>query len=180
MSHPAQRQFCHEVKQRFPQFFTGTRVLEIGSRDVNGSIRDEFKRADFVGVDCQSGPGVDVVAFGHQYVDAPESFDVVCSTETLEHDPFAAETVPHMSSLLRPGGLLLLTCAGEGRAEHGTSRTGARYGPESDFYRNVSVGEFLRWCAAGNGTFSTLYIEHDPAAGDLYFWGIKSPARSTG
>ncbi|MDB0050250.1 hypothetical protein N9F31_02215, partial [Pseudomonadales bacterium] len=39
-------------------------VLEIGSYDVNGSIRSLFNAQNYVGVDLVEGPGVDVVAGG--------------------------------------------------------------------------------------------------------------------
>ena len=92
MAHPAQQEFCHDVKLRFPEYFQETRVLEVGSRDINGSVRDEFTNADYIGIDVEAGPGVDQVCLGHEFQADPESFDVVCSSETFEHDPHAART----------------------------------------------------------------------------------------
>ena len=58
-------------------------VLEIGSYDVNGSIRSLFDTEHYVGVDLVAGPGVDVVADG-QSVDYPDAtFDVVLSCEVF-------------------------------------------------------------------------------------------------
>jgi hypothetical protein len=40
----------------------GLRVIEFGSRDVNGSIRDHFKTAgSYLGVDILPGPGVNLI-----------------------------------------------------------------------------------------------------------------------
>ena len=66
MAHPAQQEFCSEVKSRFQEFFQGMRVLEIGARDVNGSVRDEFSACEYVGVDCEAGEGCGCGLLGAQ------------------------------------------------------------------------------------------------------------------
>ncbi|QDT40356.1 hypothetical protein Pan241w_04120 [Gimesia alba] len=172
MAHPAQQEFCHEVKQRFSNFFEGTRVLEVGSRNINGSVRDEFINSDYTGIDAEAGPDVDQICLGHEFQSDPGSFDVVCSNETFEHDPYAAQTVSHMLTLLRPGGLFFMTCAGEGRKEHGTTRTGTRYGPDANFYQNVSLPLFLSWIQ--ETIFEELYLKHNRQASDLYCYAIKA------
>jgi len=174
MSHPAQLNFCHDVKQRFSDFFSGVRVLEVGARNINGSFREEFQNCDYVGVDCCAGDGVDVVCLGHEFQAEPGSFDVVYSAETFEHDPYAEKTVARMSHLLRPGGLFFMTCAGSGRAEHGTSRTGKRYGPDAHYYQNVTMRQFLQWIHADQCKFDEIFIKHDRETCDLYFYGVKS------
>ena len=55
MAHPAQQEFCCEVKRLFPEFFANTRVLEIGSRNINGSGRDLFEDCGFT---TANAPGV--------------------------------------------------------------------------------------------------------------------------
>ena len=37
------------------------RVVEVGSRDINGSIRELVDADTYVGIDLEEGPGVDVV-----------------------------------------------------------------------------------------------------------------------
>ena len=174
MAHPAQQAFCREVKQRFPEFFRGQRVLEIGARFVNGTLRDLFQECRYLGIDVVPGEGVDVVCLGHELQAEPASFDVVCSAETFEHDPYAEQTVQHMVYLLRSGGLFFMTCAGEGRPEHGTVRTGKRYGPDANYYRNVGMDTFLSWLTLDSHRFDELYLRHDAEGGDLYFFGIKA------
>lgn len=174
MAHPAQQEFCAVVKQQFPEFFQGRRVLEIGSRNINGSVRELFEDCDYVGVDCEAGTGVDVVCLGHEYEAEPESFDVACAVETFEHDPHAERTVGHMVRLLRSGGLLFMTCAGEGRGEHGTARTGNRYGPDSGFYRNVELWQFAGWLRETGAPLTRLDLQYNPVARDLYCYAIKA------
>ena len=44
MAHKEQWDFCKKVKSRFSEHFTNSRVLDIGSFDVNGN--EEFLFAD--------------------------------------------------------------------------------------------------------------------------------------
>ena len=71
-------------------------------------------------------------------------FDFVISTEVLEHDPEWWVTLDEMCKRVRPGGSLLVTCAGPGRAEHGTRRcpVGGMV-CDSDYYLNLSVVHLL-------------------------------------
>ena len=131
MAHPEQFEFVVLVRTLFPAFFTGKKVLEIGSLDINGSIRDFFSGCDYTGLDIAPGKGVDVVCEG-QLFDAPEaSFDVVISCEAMEHNPFWVETVSNIFRLAKPGGLVIVSCATVGRAEHGTTRTSGSDSPLS-------------------------------------------------
>jgi SAM-dependent methyltransferase len=168
MAHDAQRAFCRR-----------TRVLEIGSLNVNGTIRECFvEPIEYVGIDCHPGPGVDVVAIAHEWRGRPESFDVVCSCEAFEHDPHAAATIANMLRHLKPGGLFLSTCAGIGRPEHGTRRTGVKsgWGPNADFYRNVTIELMLEWLGSPlDDLFASIYVEHNPHAADLYCMAIRRP-----
>lgn len=97
-------------------------VLEVGSRDVNGSTREILAAfsESYVGVDIFDGPGVDKLvdvndlmnSFGH------ESFDVVTSTEMLEHCANWQDAIYQMAGVLRPGGLLLITTRSPGFELH--------------------------------------------------------------
>jgi SAM-dependent methyltransferase len=88
-------------------------VLEVGSYNVNGTIRDVYQpdALSYTGVDLSPGPCVDVVCDSHHLGDrfAPESFDTVLCCETLEHDLRPWVTVAHLHALLKPGGHLLIT-----------------------------------------------------------------------
>ncbi|MDD5226810.1 MAG: class I SAM-dependent methyltransferase [Candidatus Omnitrophica bacterium] len=63
-------------------------VLDIGSKDVNGSYRRLFDSPNwkYTGLDLEPGKNVDIVANGpYSYPVADRSFDVVISGSTLEH-----------------------------------------------------------------------------------------------
>lgn len=175
MAHCAQRRFCEEVRRRFPAYFRDTQVLEVGSLIVNGSIRDAFVDCRYVGLDCRAGPGVDEVGLAHEYAGRDGEFDVVCALETYEHDPYAARSIANMLRVLRPGGLFFMTCAGEGRPEHGTRPTGGEYGPLPCFYRNVSLHEFVNWMQGSGCALEELYVRRNRRPADLYAWAVKSP-----
>ena len=89
-------------------------VIEVGSRNVNGSVREFFNGGWYVGVDMQDGTGVDMVARGDNLPFDDATFDVAISTEMLEHDPFPWLTIPEMARVVRPGGYVILTCRGVG------------------------------------------------------------------
>lgn len=105
-------------------------VLEVGSLNVNGGVRDLFA-GSFVGVDFRDGPGVDAVMDGHALDFEDASFDVVVSTEMLEHDSAFWLSLAEAGRVLRPGGHLLLTTRGNGFAEHGHPNDYWRFMPSS-------------------------------------------------
>lgn len=91
-------------------------VLEIGSLNVNGSIRDSFE-GPYVGIDQTAGKDVDVVTTLADYK-TKKKFDVILSLEMLEHDRFPWESVKLMKSFLADDGILFLTTRGIGFGFH--------------------------------------------------------------
>jgi hypothetical protein len=89
-------------------------VLEVGSRDVNGTVRSLFT-GPYFGIDKGPGPGVDAVVD----IESPALglvvkglYGVVVSTEMLEHTPRPWIAVRRMAGSLEHGGPLLLTTRG--------------------------------------------------------------------
>ena len=107
-------------------------VIEIGSRDINGTPRPLFPAATWVGLDLHEGPAVDWVGDAVKY--APSALvDLVICTEVLEHAENWRELIAIAASWLKPGGKLIMTCAGPGREPHShhdgaTLRDGEYYG----------------------------------------------------
>lgn len=179
MSHSAQREFCLKVKQRFPKMFFGVRVLDCGSLDINGNNRDLFEKSQYVGIDIGLGKNVDLVCRTHEHCAETGYYDVVISTECLEHDMYYVVSFQNMVRMLRSGGLLLFTCATIGRKEHGTRRSfpndspmTAIYPGWADYYRNLTEAD-VREVLPIEEIFSsfefTVHTEHQ----DLHFWGIR-------
>lgn len=126
-----------------------TSILEIGSYDVNGSIREVFSCDSHIGVDLIPGPGVDLVAGGHE-IRLDKKFDVVVSSEVFEHNPFWRETLDNMIAHANKDGFVVVTCATTGRLEHGTRRTNVSDSPGTsakgwDYYHNISQDEMLSY-----------------------------------
>jgi SAM-dependent methyltransferase len=160
-----------------PLVRTGPRVLEVGAYDVNGSVRgisaSTVQPAEYIGVDLAPGPGVDVVASGHE-VDFPEaSFDLTLSAECLEHNPHWEATLRNMRRMTRPNGFVVVSCATLGRLEHGTARTNPASSPGTqsvgwNYYRNLVAqdfpGDFL-------ASFAETRFWVNGYSHDLYFIG---------
>jgi len=58
MAHQQQFDFIQSLVLKFPEQFSDKKVLEVGSLNINGSIRQFFTECDYLGIDV--GPGVDV------------------------------------------------------------------------------------------------------------------------
>jgi hypothetical protein len=170
MSHPAQIEFVSALKQKFPDYFVRKQVLEIGSLNINGSIRQFFEQCIYVGVDIGAGRDVDVIAKGEDLSYADGSFDVVASCECFEHNPQWAKTFDNMVRM--SCGLVFFSCATTGRAEHGTRRTTPHDAPFcGDYYMNLTEEDVRSKCDLS--AFKEYQFSTNEAACDLYFWGIK-------
>lgn len=180
MAHENQFEFIGMIRKHFPGKFSGGKVLEVGSLDINGSVRSFFDADRYIGVDVADGPGVDEVCQG-QLLDHPTaSFDVVVSCECMEHNPFWVETLANMFRMAKPGGLVIVSFATTGRAEHGTSRTASSDSPLSisigwEYYRNISTAMFKQTLSLGYWFDDYLMIPNWHNC-DLYFVGIKKPS----
>lgn len=170
--HREANDFVRSVKARFPERFVGKKVLEVGSLNINGSVREFFTECDYTGIDLAQGPGVDVVTEAHEY-HRRETFGVVISSEMLAHDKHWEMSLAKMYENLLPGGLLVITCAGPKRAEHGTKRTDGGWASPftSDYYRNISIQDFQSVLPAH--LWSDAEWSYRDGGEDLYFYGIK-------
>lgn len=170
MAHKEQQDFFQSVKDKFPDRFKNVSVIDCGSLDINGSLRDFFENPDYLGVDIAHGRGVDLVCKVHE-LNLTKKFDVVVSSEMLEHDEHWRESLAKMYDLCRSGGLIVISAAGEGRSEHGTRRTGAIWGTSGDYYMNILEKHIKE--VYNPSMFTEMEISHEKKHGDIYFWGIK-------
>lgn len=180
MAHQQQHDFFVSVKNRFPKYFKDVRVIDIGSLDINGNLRVLFSPPYYyVGLDLDSGPNVDIICPAHLYR-SEFKFDTVVSAECLEHDMYYVRTLNNMIDLLRPGGMMIFSCASEGRHEHGTLRTTpenapflAKLGEDwANYYKNLTEKD-IRSAVDIDGIFSDYEFSYQTETFDLYFWGIK-------
>jgi SAM-dependent methyltransferase len=163
----------HEGAYSFVRSVAGQRpsglVVEIGGRNVNGTIRDLFKDERYISTDKYDGPGVDIVADGTTYVPPEPAACVVCC-EVLEHTPDAETICRHAHDILATGGVFIVTTAMHPREPHSaidgsTLRAG-------EYYGNVDERRLLRWLVM----FDRVTIEQHADRGDIYAIAHKGPA----
>lgn len=105
--------------------FNEKRILEVGSKYVNGSVRPLiegfFSPQEYIGVDIESGKFVDLILPAEKILDhfGPESFDVVISTELLEHIVDWRLAVNNMKMILKRTGYIYITTRSRGFLYHG-------------------------------------------------------------
>lgn len=183
MSHTAQQNFVKELKLKFPEYFDSKKVIEIGSLDINGTIRQHFTNCEYVGVDVGQGPNVDLVCEG-QNVDHPDNtYDVSGSCNCFEHNPHWVETFKNMWRMTKVGGLVFVSVPTTGCPEHGTHENKPGDSPltigigwnyyknltESDYRENFNLEEMF-----SEYQFSEFHQENDAdVTHDIYFYGFK-------
>lgn len=91
-------------------------VIEIGSQDVNGSIRQYFPAPiTYIGVDFADAKGVDVVLTDPYKLPFDDgSTDVVVCNSCFEHSEFFWLTFMEMMRVLKPNGLCYLNAPSNG------------------------------------------------------------------
>jgi hypothetical protein len=107
-------------------------VLDIGGRNVNGTVRDLFPDSRYVTLDIAPGDGVDIVADAADWTPT-STFDAVVCCEVLEHTPRWPEILQTIAKALDLGGTAIITAAAPPRAPHsavdgGPLRRGEYYG----------------------------------------------------
>jgi hypothetical protein len=140
---------------------TPSSVLEVGSLNVNGSVRGLFDGVAYTGIDMQEGPGVDVVMNAHDLgAKWDREFDLIICTEMLEHDNRPWTTLMAMADVAQPGCQLILTC--RGFDERGSFQFHAY---PHDYWRYTIVGltELLRLTG-----WDPLTVLRDPAAPGVF------------
>ena len=107
-----------------PDDFVGKRVLEVGSKYVNGSVRPLierfFKPKEYIGVDAEPGKYVDLVLQAERLVEhfGEEAFDTVITTEMIEHVKDWRRVVNELKIVLKKDGCLFLTTRSPGFKYH--------------------------------------------------------------
>ena len=177
MAHPEQLQFVKSSLLSTADQFRIKKIIEIGSYDVNGSVRNLFPMTEYLGVDLIEGPGVDLVCEGGKVDYESNTFDLSISCECFEHNPLWVDTFSNMYRLTKEGGLILITVATAGREEHGTTRTFPVHSPGTqsrkwDYYKNLIEQDFYNQFDMPEMFQNYLFISNDFSC-DLYFIGIK-------
>lgn len=108
----------------------GKRILEVGSRDFGARrIIEALSPCEYIGVDIRPGPGVDRVIPAEKLVQTfgENSFDLVISTEMVEHVKDWRAAFSAMKQVCRPEGKILVTTRSRGFPYHSGPKDYWRY-----------------------------------------------------
>ena len=177
MSHIDQINFIKEFKDFYLEnnFKKNVQILEIGSLDVNGNMRDLFNFSnDYTGIDLIKGPNVDVVMDGAQIESLNKRFDIVISCECFEHAKNWKTVFEKMCKVSKEDSFVIISVASIGRIEHGTERSGNWQSPgnKDDYYLNLTKKDFNNHFDLQD-IFSNYFFFYNVNSFDLYFVGIK-------
>lgn len=119
--------------KKFQETHTIGKVLDVGSLDVSGHVRDLFAEGSYTGTDMRPGGNVDVVVNGHELLEKfkEAEFDTVVSFDTFEHDDKFWLTLEQMKKVLKPGGWILLGFPSRRCPEHDHPHDYWRFMPQS-------------------------------------------------
>jgi hypothetical protein len=92
----------------------GLNVLDVGSYDINGCMKPLFPDAEYIGMDMEDGPNVDLVSSAHNIPLSDNSQDVVVSSSCFEHDPMFWLSFLEMSRVLKPKGFMYINAPSAG------------------------------------------------------------------
>ena len=107
VSHKNWQNYLYEIGNK-----PGTRILEIGSREVTGEsrAREKFSKAEYVGFDYYPGRNVDVVGDAHKLSSyfAGQQFDIIYTSACFEHFAMPWVVATEIAKLLKVGGLIFV------------------------------------------------------------------------
>lgn len=135
------------------------RVLDVGSRDVNGTYRPlvEERGWKYTGLDFAEGPNVDVVSQkALKFPLAAGDFDVVLCGNMLHCVDQPGKLIAEMVRVLRPGGLLVVVTIW---------KWGYNPYPE-DYFRYLDAG--IRVLFEQTGKLTNIQVGRDEAGNS---WG---------
>jgi hypothetical protein len=90
------------------------KILDVGSYDVNGTMKPIFEKGQYIGLDMEEGPNVDVVGVSHNIPFEKDEFDIVISSSCFEHDDMFWISFQEMCRVLKPGGYMYIQAPSNG------------------------------------------------------------------
>lgn len=87
---------------------SSSRVLDVGSYDVCGTLKPIFNKQNYIGVDMAEGPNVDIVCKNESLPFENNYFDVIVSSSCFEHDEFFWLTFLEISRVTKVNGFIYI------------------------------------------------------------------------
>ncbi len=152
-------------KNNNPEEFKEKTILEIGSKLVYCSVKPFVLKflcpKKYIGIDIEPGKFVDIVLPAEKIVEyfGKESFDIIISTELLEHVKDWRKVIVNIKNVLKLGGILVLTTRSKGFPAHGYPH---------DFWR-FEVEDIERIFE----DFEIISLQQDPEAPGVFIKAMK-------
>jgi len=107
---------CVRFYNCYGKYFDNPKILDVGSYDVNGSLRSAFPAGtNYIGADIESGPNVDMVFDSHyKFPIEDNSIDIVVSSSCFEHSEMFWVTFLEVMRVLKPKGLFYMNAPSNG------------------------------------------------------------------
>jgi cephalosporin hydroxylase len=84
------------------------KILDVGSYNVNGTMKPIFDKGQYIGLDMENGDNVDIVGSSHDIPFKDEYFDIVISSSCFEHDDMFWVSFIEMCRVLKKGGYMYI------------------------------------------------------------------------
>jgi ubiquinone/menaquinone biosynthesis C-methylase UbiE len=113
--HPSAMQAAKDFYAKFAGEFVEPTIVEIGSQNVNGSIREVAPPSKYVGLDFQEANGVDIVLQDAYSFPLPDNYaDIVVTSSCFEHSEMFWLTFLEGVRILKPRGLFYINAPSTG------------------------------------------------------------------
>ena len=113
--HPTAMQSVTAFFQTYASEFVNPTIVEIGSQNVNGSIKDVAPPSNYVGLDFQEAKGVDIVLQDAYSFPLPDNYaDIVVTSSCFEHSEMFWLTFLEGVRILKPRGLFYINAPSTG------------------------------------------------------------------
>jgi ubiquinone/menaquinone biosynthesis C-methylase UbiE len=108
-------QAAKDFYAKFAGEFVEPTIVEIGSQNVNGSIREVAPPSKYVGLDFQEAKGVDIVLQDAYSFPLPDNYaDIVVTSSCFEHSEMFWLTFLEGVRILKPKGLFYINAPSTG------------------------------------------------------------------
>ena len=110
---------CERFCTEYLDFEKELKILDVGSYDVNGSLRPLFEKLGqgnwhYDGLDIEEGPNVDIVRKDGKFPIGDNSYDVIVSSSCFEHDIAFWTTFEEMVRVAKNNGYLQISTPSSG------------------------------------------------------------------
>lgn len=152
MGHPSVWDWVQQVINYY--HLNGKSVLECGSRGDSVRTRCSWNGGSYVSLDMGMDwpPGhVDIIANANTLPFLSDCFDIVVSTEMLEHDSHPWRSINEMARVVRHGGWVILTARGFEYPLHEAPQDMFRFSADSMTVLVKDAGLTPEWVGADPG-----------------------------